>query len=487
MRVRKVNCEEDCDFIRIREINEMASPGELHRLGRQLTQNIRTSLYIGGMLLASVTGIKLALNPPANSQAIVDRTATTKDYPHLRALEEAVKLAEAKEAQKLNASTMPAKSSQVTHVGNAGYDYPPSYQIHQLPEWAFKLGVDAATIARTEYLYDQAVTSDLVQKNAPESAQRLELLVALAIKESALDSRAVSTTGAVGLMQLMQPALADLKKQRGVKLSANQVTDHLQNAIGGMIYFDILMDYARHYFPGEQNEKNLEKIALLSYNAGIGFLSNHRRPGDTYETFITRVAQKFNREIGGGVPQAFAEINSTYGVPMRVLPGVKRYIDLRSRNLVPQKSVSGASLKVIGDGLVYAELIHSLAQNLHTPPPEWLAGIEVVTITDERRFWTVANDILSHLAGRLPNYSDFNHRNYARRMYQREMVIDVIIEFNNQFNFGFRNLGIKKSPTADIPNGTKLIIPSLATFQIELTLRREVYDKSSRINHKKTT
>lgn len=477
MRIRRVYREGPPEPIRVREVRRPATPKELERQGRRLSQNTRAALLILGMLGTSAAGFMVALNPSKHASNISTPTKSSKPSLDserenaIKQLEEDISRLKAEEAAREAKEAIQSSSGKTTSSESVKHEanYPPSYTVHQQPEWAFKLNVNTDIIAQTEFLYDQAMASDLVTKSAPESGKRRDLLVALAIKESSLNPNAKSESDARGLMQIMQPALDDIKQRRGVEFTLADMRDPLKNAIAGTIYFDILLDYAQHYFPNEHNPENIQKIALLAYNAGTRFLSLHSQKGDTYEIFIERVAQNFNAVIGGGNSESFDEVSSTYGVPMRVLPGVKRYMDLRARREVPKCRISKISCIKIGDGLVYAELIPSIADNLHTPPPEWISQPERIQITAQRKLWTVTNDILSHLAGRLPGYSDRNHRTYNKRMRMRERVMSVLVRYNSQNNPEFHKLGIAGAKDASIPLGTMIIIPSYEVFENEIS------------------
>ena len=84
------------------------------------------------------------------------------------------------------------------------------------------------------------------------------LVAAVARRESAFNSRAVSRVGACGIMQLM-PATAEF-------LGVRNVFDARENIFGGTRYLRTLLDT----FDGDLD------LALAAYNAGPGAVQKHR-------------------------------------------------------------------------------------------------------------------------------------------------------------------------------------------------------------------
>lgn len=115
---------------------------------------------------------------------------------------------------------------------------------------------------------------DIIEEHATRGGVRKDLVKAVIQVESAFNPRAVSTKGAMGLMQLM-PATA---RQLGV---ANAF-DPDQNIRGGVAYLRQLLDR----YDGS------ETLALAAYNAGPGAVDRHGQAIPPYrETrdYVSRV------------------------------------------------------------------------------------------------------------------------------------------------------------------------------------------------------
>jgi len=98
---------------------------------------------------------------------------------------------------------------------------------------------------------------DLVVKYAREQGLRSDLVRAVIQVESGYEPRAVSSKGALGLMQLMPTTAA--------RLGVSKPFDPEQNIKGGTKYLRQLMDQ----FDGS------EELALAAYNAGPGAVNRY--------------------------------------------------------------------------------------------------------------------------------------------------------------------------------------------------------------------
>jgi soluble lytic murein transglycosylase-like protein len=108
----------------------------------------------------------------------------------------------------------------------------------------------AATFNARQYQLNKVRFSPMIDAVASRNQLNPELLHAVIRAESAYDPRAVSSAGAVGLMQLM-PATA---KRYGVR----NRRDPVSNLDGGARYLSDLMQLFEHNV----------KLALAAYNAG---------------------------------------------------------------------------------------------------------------------------------------------------------------------------------------------------------------------------
>jgi soluble lytic murein transglycosylase len=85
-------------------------------------------------------------------------------------------------------------------------------------------------------------------------------------QESAWDARIVSTSGAVGLMQLMEPTAREVAGSLGIRFSPELLTDPATNLRLGTTYLRTMLDR----FDGRAED------ALAAYNAGPGRMRQWR-------------------------------------------------------------------------------------------------------------------------------------------------------------------------------------------------------------------
>jgi len=133
---------------------------------------------------------------------------------------------------------------------------------------------------------------DVIEEHASRIGVRKDLVRAVIQVESAFNPRAVSSKGAMGLMQLM-PATA---RQFGVANAFNPD----ENVRGGVAYLRQLLDR----YEGD------ERLALAAYNAGPGAVDRHGQTVPPYrETrdYVSRV----NGLAGGGVRSASRAVGQT--------------------------------------------------------------------------------------------------------------------------------------------------------------------------------
>lgn len=142
-------------------------------------------------------------------------------------------------------------------------------------------------VARIEALPDDqapaakpaASTTDVLSKAAADQGLPPELIRSVAKIESGLKQSAVSSKGAIGLMQLMPGTAAQL----GVQANRPE-----ENAQGGAKYLrDLLLRY--HYDSA---------LALAAYNAGPGAVDKYRGVPPYAETrqYVLKVLREYERE-----------------------------------------------------------------------------------------------------------------------------------------------------------------------------------------------
>jgi len=122
---------------------------------------------------------------------------------------------------------------------------------------------------------------EMLAKAGSEHNLDVDLLASLVNAESGGNTRAVSRTGARGLMQLMPATAAGLGVEDSFKAD--------ENVRGGSAYLDALL--ARYH-------DNLA-LALAAYNAGPLAVDNYRGIPPYRETraYVARVIHEFNRRV----------------------------------------------------------------------------------------------------------------------------------------------------------------------------------------------
>ena len=123
--------------------------------------------------------------------------------------------------------------------------------------------------------------NDLIEEHATRNVVSADLVRAVIQAESAFNPRAVSSKGAMGLMQLMPATAADLGVQDSFRPE--------QNVRGGSSYLDSLL--TRYH-------DNLA-LALAAYNAGPAAVDKYHGIPPYRETqlYVARVIHEFNRHV----------------------------------------------------------------------------------------------------------------------------------------------------------------------------------------------
>lgn len=119
------------------------------------------------------------------------------------------------------------------------------------------------------------------------------LVLALIHVESRFDPRAVSSAGAIGLMQLLESTMSEVAA-RGRLASANPL-DPVANVQAGVRYLAALLDAFDD-----------AELALMAYNAGPGRIRRYLRAGEVPERFWTyprKVAREMDRLGGSLAPE----------------------------------------------------------------------------------------------------------------------------------------------------------------------------------------
>jgi soluble lytic murein transglycosylase len=153
--------------------------------------------------------------------------------------------------------------------------------------------------------YPPAFRSD-VQRWAPPAGVPVDLLQALMREESALDPRAVSPVGAVGLTQLMLPTAREVARQ--LKLRRPSQADLMNGALNIRIGARYLGQLLRR-FDGQV------ALALAAYNAGGGAVSRwlEARGELELDEFVEEIPFEETRGYVKRVLRSYAAYRHLYG------------------------------------------------------------------------------------------------------------------------------------------------------------------------------
>jgi soluble lytic murein transglycosylase-like protein len=125
---------------------------------------------------------------------------------------------------------------------------------------------------------------EIVAKAATENGLRPEFVRSVAAIESAFRTKAVSSKGAIGLMQLMPGTATDLRVNPH---------DPVQNADAGARYLkQLLLRY--------KDTQDPVRFALAAYNAGPGAVDKYKNIPPYRETrqYVEKVLRKYLAELG---------------------------------------------------------------------------------------------------------------------------------------------------------------------------------------------
>lgn len=178
---------------------------------------------------------------------------------------------------------------------------------------AFRRPPDGENLRVWRIAYPPAYRED-VRRWAPPAGVPVDLVQALMREESALDPRALSPAGAIGLTQLMLPTAQSVAKQLKLrKVSRASLTDASLNIRIGARYLGELV----RRFDGSV------ALALAAYNAGGGAVSRWReqRRGLELDEFVEEIPIEETRGYVKRVLRSYAAYRLLYGAsPEPALP-----------------------------------------------------------------------------------------------------------------------------------------------------------------------
>jgi soluble lytic murein transglycosylase len=170
---------------------------------------------------------------------------------------------------------------------------------------AFRRPPDGENIHAWRLAYPPAYREH-VRRWAPPAGVPVDLVQALMREESALDPRALSPAGAIGLTQLMLPTAQGLARQlRLGKVSRSSLTDASLNIRLGARY---LGELVRRY-------DGSVPLALAAYNAGAGAVARwmETRRGLELDEFVEEIPVEETRGYVKRVLRSYAAYQLLYG------------------------------------------------------------------------------------------------------------------------------------------------------------------------------
>jgi len=189
----------------------------------------------------------------------------------------------------------PLEISSVEHVAD-----PPPEPVKEATKEAIAVRPDPAKDAKLS----PADLHEMLAKAGGDHNLDVDLLASLVKAESGGNARAVSRTGARGLMQLMPGTASELGVHDSFKPD--------ENVRGGSIYLDGLLTYYHD---------NLA-LALAAYNAGPAAVDKYHGIPPYHETraYVARVIHEFNRRVRAREAQARQSVASMSISPQKVNP-----------------------------------------------------------------------------------------------------------------------------------------------------------------------
>jgi soluble lytic murein transglycosylase len=172
---------------------------------------------------------------------------------------------------------------------------------------AFRRPPDGENLRAWRIAYPPAYR-DEVGRWAPRAGVPVDLVQALMREESALDPRALSPVGAIGLTQLMLPTAQEVaRKLRLGKVSRAGLTDPSLNIRLGSRYLGELI----RRFDGSV------ALALAAYNAGGGAVRRwlEQRQGLELDEFVEEIPVEETRGYVKRVLRSYAAYRLLYGAP----------------------------------------------------------------------------------------------------------------------------------------------------------------------------
>lgn len=277
------------------------------------------------------------------------------------------------------------------------------------------------------------------------------------MKESRLDP-----TVELGLFQVDSGARAEMKKYYDYTIEGADLKDPVKNSVAGILYYDRCLNrYAQDKIYGDLNDDDTRLLSYALYNKGP---TNLRKAWEIIKPAVGGYAA-FEKSLSDaiciqlGVPSGDAKTvaDASYNVNYLEYPGVVAYLEIDRRdpaikavlqnNLLINGKDTGMTVYQAAIMLRYARLVDALREqsdfegvamrSLQDVPSEQLI-CERVYVTPEKGLWSYSNELRRKAMTEwgIMDYftADDEPGSYLQRDVERQNIIRMIVDFNNERN-----------------------------------------------------
>src|SRR3989339_485413 len=265
----------------------------------------------------------------------------------------------------------------------------------------------------------------------------------------------------LGFFQIDGGAQAEMKKYYNYTIEGADLKDPVKNSVAGILYYDRCLNrYAQDKRYGDLKEDDTRLLSYALYNKGP---TNLRRVWDIvkpaaeggYMAFEKALSDAICAQLGAASGDAKTVADTSYTVNYLEYPGVAAYLEvyqdparqaLLSNNLIINGQDSGMTVYQVAVMLRYARLVDALREQsdfegasvrvLQDVPDDQLIYARVFA-TPEKGLWSYSNE-LRRLAitefGIDAFTADDEPASYLQRDAERQNIIRMIVDFNNERN-----------------------------------------------------
>lgn len=308
--------------------------------------------------------------------------------------------------------------------------------------------------------------------------------LAIALKESSLDSAAMSKHNAYGLFQMRKPALDDVNKYFP-DWSFN-LQDPKDQTLLGILYWHLCRDY---YLPANQGlrlvennkETDLDLFAGLTYMLGptaIRNLVTEMGEFEDYESFVKKLVELLESDKIKGCFKN--EVDETYGVEYRKVLDVKKGASINGKIKIGRFA---HKIEDLVTAVRYTEIINALGK-LEVKEPSLPDDYREIT-PPNFYLWSISTDLLEKCIDvyKIPFCLDPK----IAKGEKIRLLINVLVKFNKDYLYrpAFRNVDLEDSDP-DLPPKTKIYFPPKAFIEEDL-IKYGVRNEDKNTNAEKVT